>query len=351
MTRRLFLHIGPQKTGTSSLQQFMDRERKRLLARGVLYPDDNAHNWWSHHRLGFALRGVRDPKNGDIPDPRAELADTIRQFEQSGAHTMVLSSEEFFALRPEAINLLREAFTGYECRIVLYARRQDDAFVSSYTQKVKSARRRFVDPIHSFLNDPTRLSTGLDFLRRTSNWADAFGKEAIVIRFYDDVDDIRIDFTEMLSDETLVQLARKTDMESANRGPTLEAIEHIRAFKSVVDDYSLYGPARNVLTDHFAASGQKPGNLLSTDDRRRILEYFRSSNERFFAKFSACGNRFDPDHLLAPEETGRVTVDTSRAVPLVMELLARNGDPSAGRKDTSPLSRLAGVLPAWTRRS
>lgn len=36
---KAILHIGTEKTGTTSFQSFMHRNRDAVLARGVLYPD------------------------------------------------------------------------------------------------------------------------------------------------------------------------------------------------------------------------------------------------------------------------------------------------------------------------
>lgn len=350
MGRKLFIHIGPPKTGTSSLQWFMRTQRDRLLEEGVFYPEDDAHNWQSQRRLGFALRQKVDPKNGDVPDFRTTLDDINRQIAQSGADKIVLSSEEFFAMRPDAVYTLLDAFADFDISIVFYARRQDDAYISSFTQRVKLARRRFIEPVHAYLDEPHRMSKGLDFHRRGTIWAKKLGKERIVARLYDQMEDIRVDFMSLLGNETLMRLARDTPSESSNTSPSLEAIEHIRVFKSAVQDKTLYGSASRALTEHFA-SGQKPGNFLSTDDRRRILEFFRSSNEKFFAEFLGMENMFDPDLLLGDANQQRAEVDTSNTVDLVKELIAeRRGKRLGDQADPSPLHRLLSALPGGSKR-
>ncbi|MAU61265.1 MAG: hypothetical protein CMI62_17115 [Parvibaculum sp.] len=322
MSRKLYLHIGPPKTGTSALQWFLRKQRDCLLQSGILYPEDDAHNWSSHRRLGFALRQKRDPKNGDIPDFATTLRHIREQIDRSQADTVILSSEEFFVLRPESVDRLIGAFSDFRTCAIFYARRQDDAYVSSFTQRIKVPRRRLVDSIHSCLDHPPRMSRGLDYNQRARIWAKYLGKDRIIPRLYDEVDDVRTDFMKLTGNDKLVELAETTEPESSNRSPTLEAIEHIRAFKIAIDNSRLYAPASRTLIDHFSC-GQKPGALLSTDDRRRILEYFRTSNEKFFSDFLGVENRFDPALLLSGPKAERVLVDTSNTVELVEELLLR----------------------------
>ncbi|WP_421861332.1 hypothetical protein [Parvibaculum sp.] len=350
MGRKLFIHIGPPKTGTSSLQWFLRAQRDRLLEEGIFYPEDDAHNWQSQRRLGFALRRKADPKNGDIPDLKVTLDDLHHQIENTDAHTIVLSSEEFFAMRPEAVHRLLDAFASFDIQIVFYPRRQDDAYISSFTQRVKVARRQFTEPIHSFLDEPHRMSRGLDFYRRGRVWAKNLGKDRIAARLFDGMEDIRSDFMAMLGNGALIQLAQDTAPEKSNKSPTLEAIEHIRVYKSLVKDPSLYGPASKALIEHFS-SGQRPGNFLATDDRRRILEFFRLSNESFFEEFLGMENRFDPDLLLGNANEERATIDTSNTVELVNNLIAeRRRQKQIARAHAKPRKRILSALPGRMKR-
>src|SRR5262249_57075872 len=52
---RVVLHIGEPKTGTTSLQQIMWRNRSELAARGVVLP---GHHPQDHFRASQDLRGI-----------------------------------------------------------------------------------------------------------------------------------------------------------------------------------------------------------------------------------------------------------------------------------------------------
>ena len=149
-----------------------------------------------------------------------------------------------------------------------------------------------------------------------------FGKERVVPRLYAEASDIRRDFLTYVGAEHLTARAGETNAHYLNTSPSLEALEYIRVFRQMEPDVTRRTLAQRALFRHFTATGHPASRLLSTTDRRQILNHYRSGNERFFAEYFATENRFDPDKLLSGEASERVTVDTSDAADLVEELLA-----------------------------
>src|SRR5947209_11160079 len=57
MTKRIcYIHIGPHKTGTSSIQWFLKENRAELLKYGYFVPESEAKHG-AHHALGRKLCG------------------------------------------------------------------------------------------------------------------------------------------------------------------------------------------------------------------------------------------------------------------------------------------------------
>jgi len=76
---RLILHIGTTKTGTTSIQSFLHRNRERLLDQGVSYA---SHRNSVNQNLYFkSLLGKADTPNESI------------EFQTQGVHTLLVSSE------------------------------------------------------------------------------------------------------------------------------------------------------------------------------------------------------------------------------------------------------------------
>ncbi|MDQ4085979.1 MAG: hypothetical protein M3165_09200, partial [Actinomycetota bacterium] len=100
-TRRVFLHIGQGKTGASTIQGFLARNRDSLASRGYLYP---ALSGWDRH-LELSLYARPDSTMASAPswwrvpwDSPAELRTAIERdlparIAASGCENVVLSDE------------------------------------------------------------------------------------------------------------------------------------------------------------------------------------------------------------------------------------------------------------------
>lgn len=143
--KRLILHIGRAKSGTSTLQTFLTLHRNELLARGICYPKAGSDGAPAHHALAIACR--------DAPAQSAELAEMRAAFESEIApfQTVILSSEAFQNVRQPA-NLgffFRRSQSGlsrvlpkplraghYRVDVICYIREFLEFASSSYAQKV-----------------------------------------------------------------------------------------------------------------------------------------------------------------------------------------------------------------------
>ena len=116
------LHIGPWKTGTTSLQAMMNDGRESLLRAGYYYPPGIFFIAGHHELPNWILGSLPRFLVGWSPlDPSLDgLAGALRsisgQTRMRGAHTLVLSSEDFSALSDEGwrqfLRLLRQEGAG-----------------------------------------------------------------------------------------------------------------------------------------------------------------------------------------------------------------------------------------------
>jgi hypothetical protein len=187
MSVDVVLHIGCDKTGTTSIQQFLRRNRAALIQQGVLYP--RSPGKVRHWDLGlFAAPDEAMPQSriwqreGYTSPPkfrRRVRRRLSREIAASGASTVVLSDEMLFRMAPESIGRLHGlvADLARQTRIVIYVRRQDDHLVSRYQQAVKVgvgldlatwARRDF--------------SNTYDYAQGVARWQTAFEPAAIIVR-------------------------------------------------------------------------------------------------------------------------------------------------------------------------
>ncbi|WP_067436864.1 hypothetical protein [Nocardioides jensenii] len=117
MTRRVFLHIGLPKTGTTYLQDVMWANKELLGSRGLLLPGRHRRR---HLLASLDLRD--DPKlarrSGDVTAPWQDLVDEAQAWEGD----VVISHEFFGAAAPEHVQRAVDSFPDAELHVVLTAR-------------------------------------------------------------------------------------------------------------------------------------------------------------------------------------------------------------------------------------
>lgn len=185
--RRLFLHIGAHKTGTTALQQNLHQNRVLLGVCGVSYVSSPTAGHL-HPYLGPVANGRLLPDGFMVLDPDG----LVSRMQMADRDLVVASSENFsffFHKAPvEALEqLLRPLFD--EITIVSYLRRQDRHAVSHHQEGAKPHRQAEGDlwgHAPTALPEPSpQQDLYLDYDRRLGLWADVFGAENILLRVYD----------------------------------------------------------------------------------------------------------------------------------------------------------------------
>ena len=133
------LHLGAEKTGTSSIQKYLGVHREALLAQGLWYPESFTNpSGHVHLKLSSAaVDGSLDPANPQGVAFRAELDHALKR----GARTVVFSSEFFHSeLRDKgAVERLKAFLSSYfdRFKLVYYARRQDQMLASMHSTAIQ----------------------------------------------------------------------------------------------------------------------------------------------------------------------------------------------------------------------
>ncbi len=146
--RRIILHCGAPKTGSTSLQNFFADNRATLAEDGVAYP------------LRFFRRGEVDPLHDGFKRLRArkrpeeKLFEDMRArvdafFQEDGVRTLLISNESilgepfhpdrrgFFPKHGESAKQLARIFEGYDVSVVYFIRDFESFLPSYYVQYVR----------------------------------------------------------------------------------------------------------------------------------------------------------------------------------------------------------------------
>jgi len=145
--RRLILHIGTDKTGSTTLQRFFFAHRQALSERGILYPQSPQPIDWKHEYLSRSLNRHRHNDNGSERMTLDDLAGVIRQAPED---VILLSAESFRMLshQPAALDEIQRFAQrlSLETDVVVFVRPQPSLLNARYAQWTKALRQslRFV---------------------------------------------------------------------------------------------------------------------------------------------------------------------------------------------------------------
>lgn len=144
MRRKLHLHIGLPKTGSTFIQTTLLYNQTFLKSVGVLYPNQRMDKKGSHYLW----------ENVFAADPQQSVAELNQLCDENGVDQVLLSAENFVTFlafderAPAAAEVWKAAF---DVSLVLYLRRQDEFLESFYAQSMRAGEP---DDIESFSVNP-----------------------------------------------------------------------------------------------------------------------------------------------------------------------------------------------------
>ena len=187
------LHIGTEKTGTTTLQAFL-KQNRAVLGQNGFHPPEFAgkinHTGLTAYASDDAVHddlridlGIYDAE-GLARFRHAFEADAEAEIARRRDRVFVFSNEHCSSrlTTPEKIARLRDFLGRHFERVTVtvYLRRQDQVAVSLYSTLLKFGGDRW-----EILPDPLVRSSYWDYDRLLALWADAFGAENVVPRIFD----------------------------------------------------------------------------------------------------------------------------------------------------------------------
>ncbi|TIC88125.1 hypothetical protein E8D34_07525 [Nocardioides sp. GY 10113] len=314
----LTLHIGSSKTGTSSLQGFLNQNRDELLRRGWLYPRSPGAT--RHRRFGMMLmpdqqlvshRLWKRGKNDDVAAFRSQTAARLLDEVSTGAGHVLLSDEGLFTARPGAIDRARALFAGRarSVRVVAYLRRQDDHLLSSYQQAVKIGST--VRLSEWAAKDRGRL---YDYAARLDAWRTGMRPDAVVVRPFERArfrgGSLYQDFLDAVGVPVEVgDLAVPVDRNESLGAEAVEVLRVINLFRVEEQGMAQWRIDNGPLIPLLAAEAGEPLSLPA-DRRAAYLAGFEETNRIVAERYLEAADRplftaavkesTEPEHRLDP---------------------------------------------------
>ena len=320
----VYLHIGLPKTGTSTVQNAIQKLRPVLAQRGYWTPE----GIMAHHRFAVGAMAADDPRLKQAHYQRVLASGNdgvFAAFEQaaSDGKSILLSSEYLNDCGGKAAAdlLARFGVTTAQARVIVCLRRQDRFIASHYNQEVKRMGRT------QKLAWSHEEAPHWDWYRRLVGWANEFGNEALHVLVFERLVkqapgalfakavlaacDLPLDDSEFERIAGAVQ-------DYANASLPAELVEFARAANTV----TRIGEAEWLFHKAMAAGMRGTPFRMDRALAAEIVEYYKPSNAEVVRRFlREPGPLFD-DEIDAPPDTTAVPNFDPKIMSQLIALLA-----------------------------
>lgn len=232
MSEKLFIHIGPHKTGTTYIQHTLSENRNLLKSKGLNYPtisNINNHYELAHHTL---FSWIKERKSSEINSFVAHLR-----------NNSLLSSEEFSHLNRKDLEYFLDHIPHTEIVILFFKRQFGPLLVSRWQEYVKHGGTYSWSIFFlSHLLDKTQRKT-LNGVQVLTDWSKMVGKPNIRIHDYEQCITEGLD----IADELLKSVM----------GPDAPTIGTGKSINTSLD--SAHVELLRWVNLHFQAKGIRPG--------------------------------------------------------------------------------------------
>ena len=262
------VHIGPHKTGTTSLQAALWRGRAAMLEQGVRHigPSRNPSN------AVRSVTGQSSPYADDTPPPIRHWRSLVKEVDGAHDPRLVISSEFFAWAKPDVIRRVVEDLGGDRVHIAVTLRSLGRVMPSMWQQNIQSGA---VGELDSWLRGllerpPDKPRAPFWTLHRhdelIARWAEVVGPDRVTAIVVDDRDHEFV----LRTFERLLGLREGTleaHRDLANRSLTLPEVEAVRAFNVAFKAEQL-DRALHARVMRFGAAQQMKAREPSPDEPR-----------------------------------------------------------------------------------
>jgi len=285
-----YIHIGHEKTGTTSLQIFLQKNREALFQHNLVYLGDESCPYV--HGIGHfpIVASFYDKCPNFIPPskhkPVSEVLGALSKDADETDCDIILSCEHFSSRldKLENIQCIREALPNRQIKIILYLRRQDEQAISLYSTLVKSGHTA---PFS--LKDVVPENRYYNYSSILKDWVDVFGRENILLREYNNdklfQQSICTDFLDILNIEptSFVQIEEQNVSLDSLQVEVLRSInKHLTSYPwgDLNVDLEMFEQSQRirVALAPYLSSGVHIRSLLTEKERKKLLNEFKETN-------------------------------------------------------------------------
>ncbi len=285
--KKLIVHIGAGKCGSSAIQAYLKVNAAALKAQGVLIPGlDLAMNTLvAGNQINFFQHLLADPsaphicgqssRPGAAPLVRERLAALHAEMVKSNLHTLILSAENL-SNEHAFSRLLAQGKEYFDVHIVAYIRRQDEYLSSSWGQWYV----KMYESIDAYL--AARVPHDGNWHAMLSGWQQDFGRDHVHVRLFDRKfmhnGDVVDDFIKTVGLPVNDKHEKVGAINESNDERLISLAHRVQDTFSSIHDMNFYKVVNEVIGKEHQGKKSKP-YLFDLEKRLEIMDAYAESNE------------------------------------------------------------------------
>ncbi len=282
MNKEVFLHIGTNKTGTTSIQNQLYNHRSELLKHGICYPLETK----AHHHV------FRNNKTGSLQLKMDNWSELMKEIESDELMKVIISSEGFAKsygnIELDGLHQIKNELRDFDVTIVLFLRSQHSFLESYYSQLLKHGIRFSFNLLQEIIEN-----TNLDYCKMVSAWASVFGKEKLRVLCFDSIDSK--DLVKTFYDIVGIPF-NPAEEPPANRKPSLDQMRCFYEIHKVISENNLVVNGQrkdlyNGLLRHTKnwAEPIRDYKLMPFEQALSVHRKYLDSNRELIESYTDCG--------------------------------------------------------------
>ncbi len=339
--QKAVLHIGIEKTGTTSIQEFLHLNRKLLQVQSINFPSFLG----TRNHLKLAAFCMNDDnitqfaKQNSIDTPQQKkewnkslekkFSNEIKQISKQ-VSTVIFSSEHFASYLKSQNEILRlKDFLStffYQFQVIIYIRRQDLIACSMAGTMAKAGIENGIATGNNIIRKQY-----YNFDKTLKKWSLAFGKENICLRVFEESKllqgDLILDFMHAAGIKNNPDFSLPSRLNTSPSAMAIEAAWHFIKIFPEQDDLSQWKLMRDFRVELMRqVSNRFPGppKRLHKADAVNIYNFYHKSNLRVARQWLDREDLFMDDFSMYPETGNEPQIDQKLVGEIVDNFIARN---------------------------
>ncbi|MEZ5503753.1 MAG: hypothetical protein R3E50_14235 [Halioglobus sp.] len=339
---KAIVHIGTEKTGTTSIQRFLYLNRRKLKKAGFHFIQSAGKTnnralpayCISEERFDdfFRAEGIRTPEaKQDFKKHFLQTFESEIKSASPNTHTFIMSSEHFHSRirTPEEMDNVYRFLSTYfdEFKIICYLREQVSTCTSYYSTHLKSGG---TDSFAAFLRRCKPGNYYFNYYELLANWERCFGLEALDVALFSPDrflhNDLLDDFTARIDPALLGTLNKSIQSENESLKPAGQALA--RAVNIIfpvtseeADVTGMRDRCKKIIMQQMTGRGQQP----TPEVRASIYGSFIDSNRELQKKFFPHEETIFPPPADEPASVNTIDESDFAVVANVLSLISKQG--------------------------